>query len=320
MCLAQHAERALGIGFAGQRARNVLGEDRYGHRRDQFACAIGDPIDVARHGNPRLTRDACGDERRLHIDIVDVQQPGAFDRCARDLVGSERQPCIALPEHRPIARLFADQHHRPAVGDRPANQQRGVHAAIVQRLAEPLDLVIVAGRAEKRGAQAERSARGQGGRDLAAVADLLGRHRKLDVRPENAWQAKDLVNRALADSDNVPLWRWTRLHFMTEFPMMRQRLVVLGFAAFVGALVMQRETAVPQAQGPVTFSQHVAPILFSQLHHLPSSRRGGALSVDVLSRCAAAGEGDCRGDGVEDHAAVEGCAGRYRVCQCAPSD
>ena len=44
---------------------------------------------------------------------------------------------------------------------------------------------------------------------------------------------------------------------------MRQRLVVLGFAAFVGALVLQRETAVPQAQGPVTFSQHVAPILFA---------------------------------------------------------
>jgi len=44
---------------------------------------------------------------------------------------------------------------------------------------------------------------------------------------------------------------------------MRERLVVLGFAAFVGALVMQRETAVPQAQGPVTFSQHVAPILFA---------------------------------------------------------
>ena len=45
--------------------------------------------------------------------------------------------------------------------------------------------------------------------------------------------------------------------------MMRQRLVVLGFAAFVGAFVMQRESAVPQAQGPVTFSQHVAPILFA---------------------------------------------------------
>ena len=44
---------------------------------------------------------------------------------------------------------------------------------------------------------------------------------------------------------------------------MRQRLVVLGLAAFVGAFVIQRETAVPQAQGPVTFSQHVAPILFA---------------------------------------------------------
>ena len=42
----------------------------------------------------------------------------------------------------------------------------------------------------------------------------------------------------------------------------------LGFGwvslAFVGgAFVMQRGTAVPQAQGPVTFSQHVAPILFA---------------------------------------------------------
>jgi hypothetical protein len=45
--------------------------------------------------------------------------------------------------------------------------------------------------------------------------------------------------------------------------MMRQRLVLVGLAAFVGAFVLQRETAVPQAQGPVTFSQHVAPILFA---------------------------------------------------------
>jgi hypothetical protein len=45
--------------------------------------------------------------------------------------------------------------------------------------------------------------------------------------------------------------------------MMRQRLAVLGLAVFVGVFVMQRETAVPQAQGSVTFSQHVAPILFA---------------------------------------------------------
>src|SRR5215208_4036245 len=56
----------------------------------------------------------------------------------------------------------------------------------------------------------------------------------------------------------------TRLHFMTELPFMRQRLVVLSLAAFaVGVFVVLRETAAPQAQGPVTFSQHVAPILFA---------------------------------------------------------
>ena len=46
--------------------------------------------------------------------------------------------------------------------------------------------------------------------------------------------------------------------------MMRQRLVALGVATLlVGAFVIQRGTAVPQAQGPITFSQHVAPILFN---------------------------------------------------------
>jgi hypothetical protein len=46
--------------------------------------------------------------------------------------------------------------------------------------------------------------------------------------------------------------------------MKRQRLPVVGLAAlFVGAFVMQRGTAVPRAQGPTTFSQHVAPILFN---------------------------------------------------------
>ena len=44
---------------------------------------------------------------------------------------------------------------------------------------------------------------------------------------------------------------------------MRERLVVLGLAAFVGWFVIQRETAVPQAQSAVTFSQNVAPILFA---------------------------------------------------------
>ena len=46
--------------------------------------------------------------------------------------------------------------------------------------------------------------------------------------------------------------------------MMRHRLVVfLVTAALAGAFVVQRGTAVPQAQGPITFSQHVAPILFA---------------------------------------------------------
>jgi hypothetical protein len=45
---------------------------------------------------------------------------------------------------------------------------------------------------------------------------------------------------------------------------MRQRLVALGVATLlVGAFVAQRGMAVPQAQGPITFSQHVAPILFN---------------------------------------------------------
>lgn len=45
---------------------------------------------------------------------------------------------------------------------------------------------------------------------------------------------------------------------------MRQRLVVCVLSAAVaGAIVVQRGTAVPQAQGPITFSQHVAPILFA---------------------------------------------------------
>jgi hypothetical protein len=39
--------------------------------------------------------------------------------------------------------------------------------------------------------------------------------------------------------------------------------MLVGFAAFVGVFVVQLETTVPQAQGPVTFSQHVAPILFA---------------------------------------------------------
>jgi hypothetical protein len=63
--------------------------------------------------------------------------------------------------------------------------------------------------------------------------------------------------------------------------MMRQRLVVLGFAVFVGAFVMQRETAVPQAQGPVTFSQHVAPILFANC--TTCHRPGEAAPFQLLS-------------------------------------
>jgi hypothetical protein len=46
--------------------------------------------------------------------------------------------------------------------------------------------------------------------------------------------------------------------------MMRQPLLVFGVGAcLVAAFVVQRGTAVPQAQGPITFTQHVAPILFA---------------------------------------------------------
>ena len=46
--------------------------------------------------------------------------------------------------------------------------------------------------------------------------------------------------------------------------MMCQRLVLLSLTAVLtGGSVLQRATAVPQAQGPITFSQHVAPILFA---------------------------------------------------------
>src|SRR4030095_10154812 len=64
--------------------------------------------------------------------------------------------------------------------------------------------------------------------------------------------------------------------------MMPQRLVVLGLAAFlVSAFVVQRETAVPQAQGPVTFSQHVAPILFANC--TTCHRPGEAAPFQLLS-------------------------------------
>src|SRR5262245_8080206 len=63
--------------------------------------------------------------------------------------------------------------------------------------------------------------------------------------------------------------------------MMCQRLVILGLAAFVGAFVVHQETAVPQAQGPVTFSQHVAPILFANC--TSCHRPGEAAPFQLLS-------------------------------------
>jgi hypothetical protein len=46
--------------------------------------------------------------------------------------------------------------------------------------------------------------------------------------------------------------------------MMRQRLLVFGAGVgLVAAFVVQPGTVVPQAQGPITFTQHVAPILFA---------------------------------------------------------
>ena len=47
-----------------------------------------------------------------------------------------------------------------------------------------------------------------------------------------------------------------------RFQLRRGRLLAL-VAFVVSAVVLQRGTATPQAQGPVTFSQHVAPILFA---------------------------------------------------------
>jgi hypothetical protein len=64
--------------------------------------------------------------------------------------------------------------------------------------------------------------------------------------------------------------------------MMRQRFVASAFVAFVvSAVVLHQGTATPQAQGPITFSQHVAPIVFANC--TPCHRPGEAAPFQLMN-------------------------------------
>ena len=71
---ADLAERAFGVVFAGDRRRHVFREDRDADGVDQRIGAIGDAIDIARRRHARLARQRGRENRRLLIDIVDVDQ------------------------------------------------------------------------------------------------------------------------------------------------------------------------------------------------------------------------------------------------------
>ena len=69
---AQLPERALHVALAGDRARDVLRQDRDRHRRDELVGALRDAVDVARDLGAHRGRGRGDLNRSILIDVVDV--------------------------------------------------------------------------------------------------------------------------------------------------------------------------------------------------------------------------------------------------------
>ena len=140
---------------------------------DQCPRAIGDAVDVAGHGNSRRSRDAGRLERRVLVHVVHVQQPGAIDQRRAGILHVERQPWIALPEHRAIPGLLIHQNQRATMAGRPRESGEWCRRRAARAPSRsPSPCSSSPSGADEGGAKAERRAGRERGRDLAAVSDM----------------------------------------------------------------------------------------------------------------------------------------------------
>ena len=91
-------QRPLGILLACDSRRQLLLEDRKGHRRNQLLDAVRDVLEIARHGSTDAACNRRGVQRKLGIIVIDMhdaplqrrhgQTPGrapSIDRCEEDI-------------------------------------------------------------------------------------------------------------------------------------------------------------------------------------------------------------------------------------------
>jgi hypothetical protein len=195
------------VGGAGQRRRHVLGKDRHGHRLHEVDGARREAIDVAGHHQAGITRDRRGDDGRLLIDVVHVQQARRDDGPLGDLVVAQVELLVAIPEDDALARDLVHHDHGVLVAGVLDDRVGAVDAVVRQFLPDAPAVVVGAGGAEVLGPQAEAGAGHEGRGHLAAAADRLAADphlRERAARLRHGRQAVDEIDGVGPEADHIP--------------------------------------------------------------------------------------------------------------------
>ena len=154
---------------------------------------------------PAATARRRHPDRSFLVDIVDMQNT-TFEDCGVDRGVAEQQPRIAMPQHRPFACRLIDEDDGELVVSLADDDVGEVDVAGGEILAHPTAVRVIADRAEKASAEAERRARGEHRRDLAAAGDEVRVDAQLGFRrgpSRGAGEKVDVVDGAGAEADNV---------------------------------------------------------------------------------------------------------------------
>ncbi|OLB61562.1 MAG: hypothetical protein AUI11_09165 [Acidobacteria bacterium 13_2_20CM_2_66_4] len=202
----QRAECACRVGDPSQRGRHVLGEHRKRHRLHQLHRPIVEAVDVAGHDRAAGTRDPRRPDRRVHVDVVDVDHASGRREVGRQLALAELQPIVAIPQDDALAAVLVDEDDGVLIGHVADHHVSEIDAALLEIAAHALGVVVGAGDADELRAKSQPRARRQRRRDLAAAGDevmadahLRQRRGRRGIRGELV----DEIDRRGADADDV---------------------------------------------------------------------------------------------------------------------
>jgi hypothetical protein len=133
---------------------------------NELGCPLGHPVEIARDHEPAPRREPRHPDRRILIDVVDVQHAGGRQvyRLAR-----QAEADVAVPQDHPFTGALVDQDDGKLVVGVEHDDAGQIDAPPDQFVADQLCVRIRPHRSEVGGAQAEGGARGKHRGHLSAA-------------------------------------------------------------------------------------------------------------------------------------------------------